>query len=269
MNTSEIFTPSPDKPHPYFKIEWSSQIWELTGSMSCAVVAGEKAYPMRRDKLENPLALNSYFWMYPDDSALGYRLEPAITEYYDKVMLDRLVNASIDDVETLLNWHFENAASQEGFVHYIKNIVANDRDYLTTFDHLVLEIELRSFESTHSWLAIKRSAQLSVLTNSTNDKTPKKRALSHRAYMLMLILLDVPKQLRDTHNQNLADTLADLIDFNKRKTYDILFASERKMDFDPFDPKVVQELYGYCQQMNILTTPLGMKVAAEFNETRS
>lgn len=270
MNTSEIFTPSPDEPHPHLVIEWSSQKWELTDAALRAENTDGKVYPRRWDKLKNPLALHACYWVYPDNSALGYRLEAANAEYYDKVMRDRLVNASIDDVDIQLNWHFENAATQEGFVPYLKKMVSaeSDKGSLTNFDHLVLEIESRNFESNHTWLVIKKNEQLSAVTNNSNAKTSKKRALSHRAYMLMLILLGVPKQLLDSDNQNQADTIADLIDFDKRKTYDILFAPGRKIDFDPYHSKVVQELYNYCQQVKILTTPLGQKVVAEFDKIR-
>ena len=266
MEMSEVFTPSPIFPLDHFVIEWTAEIWENTPAMYAAMEAKGKPYPCRHDILEQPFALHACLRVHPEDSPKHYHLEAADNRYYEKIILDRLVNAGLNSVAQFLNWHYERDVNQGGFIHYVEKLIETDSDRLTLFDHLVLETKSRSFEKTEYWLELKRNIPAAAVpSNAENDRTEKR--LTHRAYMLMLILMDVPKQLRGADQNKQGAVLTSLLGLNERKTYDIMFSGKDKDN--PYDFKVVKELHNFCEFKEILNTPLGIKVEKLWSEAQA
>lgn len=271
MEMSEVFIPSPTFPLHHFVIEWTAEIWENTPAMYAAMEAKGKPYPYRYDTLEQPFALHACSWVHPDDSPKHYHLEAADSRYYEKIILDRLVNANLSTVALFLNWNLERAANPSGFIDYVENLIQTDSNRLTP-EYLWLEAKERDFRETYTWLEIKRNSRANtalpfVAPSHNENDSLEKRALSNRAYMLMLLVMQVPDELRGADQNKQAKVWSSLIGLNTKRTYQIMFSG--KEEDDPYSYKVVRDLYNFCESNEILMTPFGVKVERLWSETQS
>lgn len=249
--------PTSNAPHPHLVIEWTAERWEIAREMAQAVEAEGKDYPRRLDTLAEPFALHAFFWVWPDNSPRGYHLQPADAEQYDKMMLDRLANASLEEVGSTLDGHLQNSTDREGFLQYLQNMIANDSKLLTPWDYISMEVYNRSFETALTWIAIKQSIQVGTPKKAEAEDVLEARALTHRGYMLLLYLMGVHKQLEKMKVSPKGRLFADLLGLNVRRSQDILRAES---EFSPdymFAPKVVEEVYQYCKELKSLDTPFG------------
>ena len=262
----ELLIPKPATPHPYFVIEWSAEKWELTLQTFNAFYEQGKECPSRLDKLEQPLSLNSCFWVCPDNSPLGYHLKAVDVKHYDKLMLNRLADASLSSAAPLLDWHYQQCSDPSGFMQHVRDMVTNDELSTLASNFPELEVERRNFEATLVWLETKKS----IPTPSFSVNKPKgaeKRPLSNRACILMLNLLGVTDQIRGADANKQASVIGSLIDYNDKNTYNFLFREDTQ--FDPYSYKVVKDLYVYLDNMEMLMTPLGKKVETLWKETQA
>ena len=220
--------------------------------------------PFRFDVLSEPFALHYCFSVSPDDSQRGYQVTPADLRQYNKQMLDKLANASLEEIGLVLGWHLQKATDPESFVEFVRSMVKTDAEHLTAWDFIAMDVSPRNFESTYTWLEIKKASMTgAVAIQVRREEAPEEgRFLTHRAYMLILLVSGLPEQLdiEGLDKGKKSEFLADLINLSVRKTGDILRAKSEFSNFYPYAPKVIDEVYNHFKEMKILNTKIGKAV---------